>query len=153
MPRTMLTEHFCLAEFTTSQAAMRKGLDNVPPDFVIPNLRQVAGVLEIIRLHFARPINVSSGYRSEAVNSAVGGSPTSAHRHGLAADFSVQGTPHAEVCRWIAEHAADLGVDQVIYEFGPRGWVHVGLADKPRHQALTAILAQGKTVYRAGIIG
>lgn len=153
MPRTMLSDHFCLAEFTQSQAAIRNGLDNTPNPEIVTNLQRLAETLETVRLHFCRPVSISSGYRSPEVNKAIGGSPTSAHRFGLAADFTVQAIPNVEVCRWIADNATDLGIDQIIYEFGPRGWVHVGLAEKPRYQPLTAILVAGKTVYRPGIVG
>lgn len=149
----MISEHFSLVELTQSQAAVRNGLDNTPPPEIITNLTRLAVTLEAIRANFNRPVLVSSGYRSALVNHAINGSPTSAHCAGLAADFTVRSVPNVEVCRWLAEQAAALDIDQVIYEFGPHGWVHVGLANQPRHQALTAVLAKGHTVYRAGIIG
>lgn len=144
-----LSPHFTLAELIYSPTAVRFGLDNTPPEDLIPNLRLVAGALEVVRAHFGAPIHANSGYRAPAVNHAVGGSPTSAHRFGLAADFTVQGVANIDVCRWI--EAATMAFDQVIYEFGPEGWVHLGLAEKPRHQALTAVKEHGQTIYKAGI--
>lgn len=144
-----LTEHFTLEELSRSTTAVRQGLDNTPPAKLVPNLKRVAEHLEIVRAHFGRPVNVYSGYRSPAVNKAVGGSATSAHRFGLAADFVVQGVSNREVCEWIQKNLADF--DQVIYEFGPKGWVHLGLAAKARKQALTAVKENGKTVYKPGI--
>jgi len=84
-----------------------------------------------------KPILVSSGYRSPAVNAAVGGSKSSAHMSGLAVDFSCPGfgTPRA-ICVALSPHMKKLGVDQLIYEYDT--WVHLGLTGgTPRHQALT----------------
>lgn len=146
-----LTEHFTLEEMTRSSTAIRLGLANDPPDEYLPHIRQVAEALEVIRAHFGQPIHVTSCYRSPEVNKAVGGSPTSAHRFGFAADFTVQGIPNKEVCEWVRDNLPEY--DQVIYEFGPRGWVHLGLCKRePRRQQLTASKNGGKTVYRNGII-
>ncbi len=147
-----LTEHFSLTELTRSNTAARRGLDNTPPDWVVANLRLVAHALELVRSHYGRPVRVFSGYRSEAVNRAVGGSKTSAHKFGLAADFIIPGVPVVEVCRWIERNVT--GFDQLIYEFGPGGWVHLGLGDgrRPlRQQSLSATKQAGRTVYQPGI--
>lgn len=146
-----VTPHFTWRELLTSSAAVRLGLDNTPSgDDIYANMRRVAEALEAVRAHFDRPIRVVSCYRAPAVNKAVGGSRTSAHRFGAAADFTVQGIANIEVCYAIPEVLADF--DQVIYEFGPTGWVHLGLAKKPRRQPLTAVKVAGKTEYKTGII-
>lgn len=145
-----LTTHFTLAELTASQSAARLGIDNTPSDEVVLNLTDVARHLEEIRAYFCRPVIVSSGFRCEMLNRAIGGSLTSAHRYGLAADFTVQGVSNIEVCEFVRDHMPD--VDQIIYEFGPSGWVHIGLAAKPRREALTAIKVSGRTVYKPGIV-
>lgn len=148
-----LSEHFSLMELTRSNTAVRLGLDNTPPAWVLANLRYLAQALEVIRSHYGRPIRVFSGYRSEAVNRACGGAKASRHLLGLAADFVVPGVPVIEVCRWI--EANITGFDQIIYEFGPGGWVHFALGDdrRPiRQQALSAIKRDGKTVYLPGIV-
>lgn len=147
-----LTEHFTLAELTRSNTALRLGLDNTPPTWIVANLRLMAHALELVRFHYGVPIKVYSGYRSAEVNQACGGSQRSRHKVGLAADFTVPGIPVIEVCRWIAANLT--GWDQVIYEFGPGGWVHFGLGDdrRPvRHQTLSAVKQGGKTVYLPGI--
>lgn len=148
-----LTEHFTLDELIASQTATRLGIDNTPTPEILENLYKVAQLLEKVRGHFAKLVLVSSGYRSPALNAAVpGSSKTSAHSRGMAADFTVQGVPNQNVCRWIADNIVELGVDQVIYEFGADGWVHVGLAEKPRHQLLSAVRgAGGRTVYVEGL--
>lgn len=146
-----LTEHFTVKEMTHSETAIRRGLDNTCPDGLKANMKRVADALEILRAHYGTPIRVTSCYRAPAVNKAVGGSPTSAHRFANAADFTVSGVPNIEVCRKVPELIPDF--DQVIYEFGPSGWVHLGFTNKaPRKQMLSAVKRDGKTVYLPGIV-
>jgi len=132
-----ISEHFTLEEFSFSEAAARLGLANTPIAIVIRNLGLVAAAMERIRTLLGdRPIVVHSGYRSVAVNQAVGGVATSAHCHGLACDFVCPafGTP-AEVALAILQSGIEY--DQLILEYG---WVHVGLAQEgllSRREALT----------------
>lgn len=143
-----MTEHFTIEELSRSETATRKGIDNHIPHEYLPNAKRVAQTLEIIRAHFG-PVRVTSCYRGVELNRIIGGSNTSAHCRAMAADFEIEGHANIEVARWCAENIKDY--DQVIYEFGPTGWVHIGLADKPRRQQLTAIKEKGKTVYLPGI--
>lgn len=137
---TNLTPHFALSEFTDSQTAARRGLDNVPPlgSPERANLERTAQVMEDVRRILRnKPILISSGYRSPAVNAAVGGSKSSAHMSGLAVDFSCPGfgTPR-DICQALHPHLRQLQIDQLIMEFDQ--WVHLGLASgTPRHMALT----------------
>lgn len=128
-----LSAHFTLAELTVSQAAARKGLDNTPPIEVMPALRLLALGLEGIRILLGAPIIVNSGYRSPAVNAAVGGSPTSQHMRGEAADIICPGfgSPRAVATRIVE---AGIDYDQCIVEFG--AWVHVSFVRHGRRQAL-----------------
>jgi zinc D-Ala-D-Ala carboxypeptidase len=136
----MLTPNFTLAEFTDSQTAARRGIPNVPPasSQERQNLQRTAEVMEQVRTILGdHPVLISSGYRSPAVNKAVGGSTNSAHMSGLAVDFSCPGfgTPK-QICKKLAPHMRELGVDQLIHEFDT--WVHLGLsASAPRHMAMT----------------
>lgn len=145
-----VTEHFSVEEMQHSEAAIRRGLSNIIPEELMPNVRRVAEALEIIRAHYGQPIHVTSCYRAPEVNKAVGGSPTSAHRFASAADFEVANVPNIEVCRMIPQLVPDF--DQVIYEFGPSGWVHLGFAKEPRRQQLSAVKRDGKTKYLPGIV-
>jgi zinc D-Ala-D-Ala carboxypeptidase len=135
-----LTEHFTLQEFTDSQTAARKSINNVPPvgSPERKNLLRTAEVMEKVRTLLGdKPILISSGYRGPSLNAAVGGSKNSAHMSGLACDFSCPGfgTPRA-ICRKLEPHMKELGVDQLIHEFDT--WVHLGLTGgAPRHMALT----------------
>jgi zinc D-Ala-D-Ala carboxypeptidase len=132
-----LSENFSLEELTASETAARKGIDNTPSEEVIDNLKRLAAALQEVRaLLNHRAILVSSGYRSPELNQAVGGSATSDHCKGLAADFICPsyGTPN-DIVRAIA--ASGLSFKQVIREFDK--WVHLSIPEEgqePRKQAL-----------------
>lgn len=144
-----VTYHFTKEELEHSSTGTRLGLDNVCPPELLPNMEHVATRLEMVRAHFGKPIRVHSCYRSPAVNKAVGGSATSAHRFAHAADFTIPGVSVLEVCKWCAANIPDF--DQVIYEFGETGWIHMGFTSKtPRCQLLTARKDGNKTVYTQG---
>jgi zinc D-Ala-D-Ala carboxypeptidase len=147
-----LSPHFPLSEMLLSQQATRLGIANIPGVEALANLRRVCAVLELVREALGnRPITVSSGYRSPAVNKAVGGDKFSAHLLGLAADFICPGfgTP-LQICRRIV--AAHIPFDQLIYE---GTWVHLGLSSlgtPPRGEVLTAVFARGrKPTYLKGL--
>ena len=143
-----LTDHFSLAEMTVSEVAARKGLDNTPPGDVIEALLRTAQGLERIRTVIMQPIIVLSGYRAPAVNEAVGGSKTSQHLRGEAADIiaPAYGSP-ALLAEFLERRMDEFGIDQLILEYGR--WVHVSFAAQPRRMALTIDAAGTKP----GIIG
>jgi hypothetical protein len=129
-----LSTHFSLAEFTTSQTAARRGIDNTPPPEVIAALHRTALGLEMVRALIQAPIQITSGYRSPALNKAVGGSRNSQHTRGEAADIVAPGfgTP-ADLVKIIVARP-EIAFDQCILEFG--SWCHISFTDKPRRQAL-----------------
>lgn len=133
-----LTKNFYLSEFLASQTASRFHLDNTPNFEVKNRLKLLAEkVLQPIRDHYNRPVIVSSGYRSPAVNRAVGGSPKSQHMTGEAADFEIPGIDNYELAKWIENN---LNYDQLILEFytgGNSGWIHVGYSPRHLNQELT----------------
>ncbi len=138
-------KHFTLEELTRSQVASRQGVDNTPNNDQLDALKAlVRNVLDPLREAIGRPVNVSSGFRNEAVNRLVGGSKTSQHRFGEAADINVPGMSVTEVIAKIKE--LKLPFDQVIDEFG--GWVHVSYGPRQRRQGLKARRnSAGQTVY------
>jgi hypothetical protein len=145
-----LSRHFTLDELIVSQAAARRGIDNAPAPEIVRNLRRLAVLLERVRrLLGGTPILVSSGYRCPELNTVVGGSKTSAHLAGLAADFTAPGYGNVyEVARKISR--SNIRYDQLIYEYG--AWIHVGLAParrKPRRQNLSIFKGTG---YLDGIV-
>ncbi len=127
-----LSDHFTLAEMTVTQ---QRGLDNRPSRATIENLKATAELLEQVRaLLGAKPIVVTSGYRSPEVNRAVGGSTHSEHMTGSAADFICPGFGSPlEVCKAIA--ASGISFNQLIHEFG--AWTHISRSDAPKRQILT----------------
>lgn len=155
-----LSPHFYLSEFTASQTAARLMLDNTPGAREIAALKLLCEkVLEPVRVHYARPVRISSGYRSPAVNRAVRGSRSSQHAKGEAADFEIGGITNLALCRWMEKN---LDYDQLILEFyqpgvANSGWVHVSYRLPNRNQELTArrVMRAGRrrTEYVDGIVG
>jgi zinc D-Ala-D-Ala carboxypeptidase len=138
-----LTEHFTLEEMTVSEYAARNGLKNNPSETAVQNLIILCtNVLEPLRLIVQKPVIITSGYRSKKVNAAIGGSPTSQHMKGQAADLIVPDMTVEEVFDLIAKQ---IPFDQLIEEFGK--WVHVSYAGVLRHEKLLATLVNGKTKY------
>jgi zinc D-Ala-D-Ala carboxypeptidase len=138
MPTVMLSDHFSLQEFLYSETASRQGLNNTPTPEVLANLKQLADIMEQVRsICGDNPVTITSGYRSPEVNAACGGSSTSAHMSGLAADFIIPGFGDPlDVCKAIEPYMETLLIDQVIHEYGD--WIHLGLCDgEPRCQCLT----------------
>jgi len=150
-----LSDNFTLAEYTKSQTALRQGIDNTPGEEHLEAAKALfEHVAQKIREHFG-PTIITSGYRSPALNEAIGGSATSQHSKGEAVDLEVPGVPTAEVAQWISDN---LDYDQLILEFYTpgetnSGWVHVSYkADgSNRNQDLTAARVDGKTQYSHGL--
>lgn len=138
-----LTEHFSLEELIFSQTATRKGIDNTPSEDVKKNLQLLAENLEKVRAILGFPLSISSGYRSYKLNKAVGGSPTSAHLEGHAADFTapMYGDPLA-IVRTLKQ--AGIQCDQCIME---GKWVHISFAPALRNQFMTATFTNGIASY------
>lgn len=119
----ILTEHFTYPELTFSEYAIRHGINNVPSLDEGSNLLTLADGLERVRAVLGKPISISSGYRCQKVNSAIGGASGSYHTLGLAADFTVQGMSVIDACRAIEFAKAKIQYDKVIYEYGR--WIHI----------------------------
>ena len=143
-----LSPHFSLAELVSSQVATRKGIDNAPAPAIVANLTRLAALLEQVRALVGAPIAISSGYRSPALNRAVGGAANSAHVLGLAADISTAKLAPKVLALLIRQ--SDIAFDQLIYE---GTWVHIALSvGALRRQVLTAKFAGGGVSYVAGIV-
>jgi hypothetical protein len=152
---TQLSKNFSLAEFTKSETATRKGLDNTPTPEVIQNLQKlVDNIIQPIREAINKPININSGYRAPEVNASVGGSKTSDHCKGQAADIEINGMANGDLAQYIVDN---YKFTQVILEFytagiPDSGWVHVSYdPNNLKCEALTAVKQDGKTVYLKGL--
>ena len=122
-------KHFTLDELTRSATARRLGIDNTPTRQATANLKQlVANILDPLRETYGAPIYVNSGYRCPVLNRAVGGSASSQHLTGEAADITA-GSKAGN--RRLYELLRNLPVDQAINEHNFT-WLHVSYG--PRHR-------------------
>jgi len=136
-----LTPHFKLSEFTKSITADRLGISNKPDYRQRLCLQHLCReVLEPLRLHYGKPIRITSGFRCEALNRAVGGVRRSQHMLGEAADLSVPNELVAlDWFQWIV-HNTDF--DQMLFEHSARmrnRWLHISCRTnrrENRHQAI-----------------
>jgi hypothetical protein len=144
MSKTLLSPHFSLEEFTASDTALRRGIDNSLPPELMVNARSTAMMFERIRAHLiyvrGRPIPIilTSGYRCPELNRAIGSSDTSDHRKAMAGDARAPefGTPY-EVCQVLAPVVSLLNIGQLILEYG--SWFHVStrIPDKSVNRIIT----------------
>ena len=153
---TQLTRNFSLHELTKSETALRYDMENNPGPAEAANLTELAGkVLQPIRDHYAKGVKINSGFRHPDVNAKVGGSRTSDHCKGMAADFEIPGVANAELAEWVKDN---LEFTQLILEFytpgiPDSGWVHVSYDPKNlKKQVMTATKKDGKTVYLPGLV-
>jgi hypothetical protein len=133
---TLLTPNFSLEELTFSQTAARSRIDNVPDDTQIAALQALCeNILQPLREALSVPIVVSSGYRSHALNHAVGGARDSQHTRGEAADITSPAMSTEELFTRVLE--LDLPFDQLIYEGGRQAvWVHVSFREETQRQEI-----------------
>jgi hypothetical protein len=133
-----LSRNFYLWEFTKSQTAQRLGINNTPPKEAVARLEDLCfWVLQPLREMLDTPIIVSSGYRCEALNKAIGGSEASQHMNGMAADIEAVGISNQNLFDAIQR---ELRFDQLILEYHQpekpmSGWVHVSYRDDNRMMA------------------
>tara|TARA_Y100000741_G_C18107473_1_gene499436 strand:+ start:120 stop:575 length:456 start_codon:yes stop_codon:yes gene_type:complete len=147
-----LTKNFSLREFTKSQTAERMGIDNTPPEEIIPKLSFLATqILEPLREKIDKPILITSGYRCPELCEAIGSKPTSQHTKGEAVDIEAIGMSTLNLAEMIINH---FDFDQVILECYRKGdmnsgWVHCSLiSGENRKEVLTYTKAKG---YEKGL--
>ena len=149
-------KYFTISELTRSDTASIKKIDNTPNKEITEHLIElVEKLLDPIRERWAKycddnqlgnaGIRISSGFRNKELNKAVGGSSTSAHLTGYAADISPINGNMKVFQSWIAEAIEEFDFDQLIYERPRNGiasWIHLGLKNKDgmqRRQKFTII--------------
>lgn len=144
-----LSDNFTLGEFTFSQTAIREGISNNPTAYHLENMEALCkDLLQPVRKLLRRPLIVSSGYRSKALNDKIRGSDKSQHCKGEAVDFSITTKTSTEVCQMIID--SGLEFDQLIDE---GRWVHLSYKKSGlnRKEVLTADFSSGKTKYSLGL--
>ncbi|MGL5956149.1 MAG: D-Ala-D-Ala carboxypeptidase family metallohydrolase [Brevinema sp.] len=141
-----LSKHFHLKEFTDSPTAGKLGINNQPNEKQIQNLKLLSDLLlEPIRNFLNYPLKINSGYRSPALNKAVGGTSNSVHTMGFAADLVLSKEEQDRLILWI-QHST-LPFDQVI-SYPSRGFVHIALSpqNNPRKQLL---ISSARGIYQS----
>ena len=143
---TPVTMHFTIEELYASETAKRLGIDNKPSVQKMINLVYLAAnVLEPLRVAMGEPVKISSGYRCEKLNKAVGGVYNSQHLKGQAADICIDGDM-AKGRRWFNYIRDHLPFDQLIWEHDKSGtyWIHVSFVypdfGKNRRQVIDNLL-------------
>lgn len=157
MAREQVSKNFYLDELVYSPTAVRRKIDNSPNVEQAENLRYlIKTILQPIRDHYKKAVKINSGFRSAALNAAVGGSDMSQHSKGEAVDFEIEGIPNKDVAEWVADN---LPFDQIILEFyNPMegvnsGWIHVSTKRNGinRKQKLVAYKDGKKTRYEPAV--
>ncbi len=149
---TRISKHIRYKEATRSITAIRLGIDNKPFEYELGNMKAVAeNIFEPLRKWVGGAIKVTSFFRSEKLNQAIGGSVSSQHCQGRAIDIDdIYGhKTNAEMFNYIKDN---LDFDTIIWEFGTDDnpdWIHVSYVSNERNRGrvLKAIKENGKTKY------
>lgn len=118
--------YFSIKEMCKSSTAKKLNINNTPPADIEKNLTVlIEECLDPIREKFGNPIMVTSGYRCPQLNAACGGSPTSAHKLGQAADIDTSDNTRL----WDVITSGDFKWTQLINEYpdddGEPSWIHI----------------------------
>ena len=144
-----LSKNLTLDEATKSATAIKNGISNKPSGEHLSNLIQIAAkIFQPVRDHFQKPIIVSSGYRSKALNDLIGGASGSQHSKGEALDLDGS-VDNFLIFEFIKNN---LEFDQLIWEFGDDenpDWVHVSYkTENNRGEVLQAVRQNGRVIYK-----
>lgn len=138
-------KYFTLEEFLTSSTARQKSIENLPSWEIVEHLKELAAFLDQLREDWGSGIRVSSGFRNEKLNSAVGGVPQSVHKIGYAADIVPVNGKIKEFCEFVEKWSKNKLFDQIIIEKkNNTKWVHVGLFDNSHRQRKQVFLMNVK---------
>ena len=149
----MISKNISYKEGVYSNTAIRRGIDNVPNEEQLSNMKLLAEkVFQPLREWVGKPIKINSFFRSPELNTAIGGSSKSQHCKGQAIDIddTFGYVSNAEMYHWIKEN---LDFDQMIWEFGDDdnpNWVHISYVSpkQNRNRCLKAYKENGKTKYK-----
>ena len=124
-------KYFTLKELCASDVATKKKIDNYPSFTIVEHLAELTKkILEPLRIAWGGSIKINSGYRCDALNKAVGGVSTSAHKNGYAADLTPGNGKIDEFGKFVKDWLIKnrIKFDQVLFETqGKTKWVHIGL--------------------------
>lgn len=124
----MTSRFFNLQEFLDSSVARQKGISNSPSWEIVRHLEELAAFLDGLRSAWGSGIKVTSGFRCEKLNKAVGGVSNSAHRFGDAADLQPVNGDFDGFCRFVKNYLKDKNFDECLIEKSKTAqWVHLAL--------------------------
>lgn len=126
---TAKPKYFTLQEFLTSSTARQRSIENLPSFKIVEHLRELGLFLDGLREAWGSGVNVSSGFRNKALNSAVGGVDNSVHKIGYAADITPANGKMTEFKTFVKNWLKDKNFDQAIIERNRKGqeWIHIAL--------------------------
>lgn len=128
-------KYFDLEELMTSSTARQKSIENLPSWEIVEHLQELAFFLDELRTAWGSGIRVTSGFRNEALNKAVGGVKNSVHMIGFAADIQPSNGKMKEFAAFIEKWAKNRNYDQIIVEKSKKAtWIHVGLFNNDHKQ-------------------
>lgn len=155
-------KYFTLDEFTRSEKAQLLNIDNTPAQWQIDNVNElVDNLLDNLRADWAiycrnhdlgsPAIRVSSGIRSEKLNEAVGGSKSSAHYTGHAADlvpYNGRLDHFKKFCyNWLQDKAFDQMISEDENSKGIPGWIHIGYKNRSGQQRRQFLTMKNNKYY------
>ena len=148
-----ISKHISYKEGMHSNTALRRGLNNTPNESQLKCMGDIAeGLFEPLREWVGGPIKITSMFRGEPVNTAIGGSKNSQHMKGQALDLddTYKYKTNAEMYHYIKDN---LDFDQMIWEFGDDenpNWIHVSyVTHRENRKKLTiAYKDKGRTKYK-----
>ena len=143
-----ISEHISYKEATHSKYASQFGIKNVPSEDIEKNMKLVSeDLFEPLREWVKAPIKVNSFYRSEKLNTALGGSKRSSHLTGNAIDItSLGGKTNLEMFHYIKDN---LDFDQLIWEFGTEPkWLHISYKSKKDNRKEVLVIKKKGIYYR-----
>ena len=125
---TTFSKYFTLEEFLTSSTARQRSIENIPSYAVVLHLLRLAAFLSELREAWGSGIRVTSGYRCDKLNKAVGGVPDSVHKTGYAADLQPANGKMDDFKRFVVDWLKDKEFDEAIMERkGKTEWIHIQL--------------------------
>ena len=151
-----ISENISYKEAVRSETAKRLGISNKPKKEHIENMELIAEkIFQPLREWVDHPIRINSMYRSEELNSRIGGAISSAHKEGLAIDLdSLGGKTNLEMLHYIKDH---LEFDVLISEYpnqeGEPKWIHVSWNKKKNRKQVLEIKRKGRYYTYTGCKG
>lgn len=133
-----MAKYFQLDEFLHSESAIRHNIENIPSFDIVHNLEVFASILDKIREAYGNPIYISSGYRNEALNKAVGGAENSGHKYGSCADLQVNGSIR-DFANFVKTYldSNSIKYDELLFEqSGNTEWLHFAWKGKDGKQRM-----------------